>query len=223
MVNTEFFEYQIEVELDDLPVRGNLSDSGDAKLNKRLENQVLKRLDSGDVWVWCEVRVIARWNGFESESEWLGGCCYKDEADFKKGGYYDDMKSEAGLALVRYLERAATSLRVLTGPDEIDDEVALQRADDDREESRQLASGVWVVTSDVYWCHPELDDEGEPNGPPNVEYVSDLESGGDLIQVHQVFLSVELAQAEADKSNATAELDGSIGKYHRVTQLPVRQ
>ena len=217
------FEYRVEIEAEDSPVRGNLVVTDDPKADKRMENRVLKRLENGDLWAWCSARVIASWNDFECESEWLGGCSYKNEADFRKGGYYDDMKREAGLALVQYLERAAIALRAITGPDEIDDEVALNRADDDREESRQLAAGVWVVTSEVYWCHPGLDGEGEPNGPPNVDYVSDLESGGDLIQIQQAFLSAELAQAEADKSNAAAELDGAVGKYHRVTQLTVRQ
>lgn len=56
-----------------------------------------------NVWAWCSVEVKVSWNGL-SESEFLGGCSYDSEADFKQpGGYYDDLVYEASKALAQKL------------------------------------------------------------------------------------------------------------------------
>lgn len=85
---------KIKIELiadqDDLRVRGNAMCSGDDKLDKQVEDEILRRLDSGDVWAWASVEVKVTKGGL-SESEYLGGCNYRDEQDFKRGGYYYDM------------------------------------------------------------------------------------------------------------------------------------
>jgi hypothetical protein len=91
-------QFKLIVEQDDTPVRGNAMATDEPELDREAEDEILRRLDSGDVWAWAHVRVIASWRGFEG-SDSLGGCSYADEEDFKKGGYYDDMKAEALHAL----------------------------------------------------------------------------------------------------------------------------
>lgn len=87
-------EFDIIAEVDHLEVRGNALASGDENLDKETEDKILARLENGDVWAWAHVTVVARWEGFEGK-DMLGACSYKNEADFMKGGYYDDMKQIA--------------------------------------------------------------------------------------------------------------------------------
>lgn len=101
-------EIEIEIVLheEDIPVRGNAMASGDDKLDRRVENAIIRRLDNGDLWAWCTVEVRATFDGY-SGSTYLGGCSYKNEKDFKKGGYYEDMVREAITELEAELERGA--------------------------------------------------------------------------------------------------------------------
>lgn len=89
---------EIEIELiaiaDDLQVRGNALCSGNDKLDKQCEDEILRRLDSGDVWAWASAEVKVTKGGL-TESEYLGGCSYKDAQDFKRCGYYYDMVTTA--------------------------------------------------------------------------------------------------------------------------------
>jgi hypothetical protein len=41
-------------------------------------------------WAWCCVKVSATYKGI-TESEYLGACSYKDEADFRACDYFKDM------------------------------------------------------------------------------------------------------------------------------------
>lgn len=91
-------EYRIEVEQDDLDLRGNVMASGDDALDREAEAEVSRRLNQGDVWAWAMVTVIASCEGFEGRA-CLGGCSYEDEAAFRQGGYYEDMCAEAYDAL----------------------------------------------------------------------------------------------------------------------------
>lgn len=91
--------FTIEATQDDMGVRGNLIDSGDPEQDRKDEDEIIARLDQGDVWAWASVRVVARLNvagtTFEGD-DYLGACSYADEADFAKpGGYWDDMKDAA--------------------------------------------------------------------------------------------------------------------------------
>lgn len=80
---------------EDTPVRGNAMASGEDALDKEVEDEILERLERGDVWAWCCVEVKATACGL-SASDYLGGCSYSDEKEFREpGGYYDDMVSEA--------------------------------------------------------------------------------------------------------------------------------
>lgn len=75
---------------DALPVRGNAMASGDPDLDKQVEEEITDRLAKGDVWAWASVEVKVT-KGYLSESEYLGACCYRDEDDFRRGGYFVDM------------------------------------------------------------------------------------------------------------------------------------
>ena len=89
-------EYRIEVEPDETPVRGNALASGDDAEDRKCEDEIIARLERGDVWAWACVRVVATCNGFRGESHYLGGCSYKNERDFREpGGYFADMREEA--------------------------------------------------------------------------------------------------------------------------------
>jgi len=95
--------FTVHAEEDYIPVRGNAMASDDPEFDKKVEDEIIARLEAGDVWAWASVTVRAKWNGFVGEDH-LGGCCYWDEEDFKKsGGYYEDMKAEALTALNREL------------------------------------------------------------------------------------------------------------------------
>ena len=87
--------FRIEILPDDTPIRGNAIASGDDDLDRQVENEIIDRLDSGDIWAWCCVRVVASFGPLEADAV-LGGCSYRDRAEFtERGGYFDDLKAEA--------------------------------------------------------------------------------------------------------------------------------
>jgi hypothetical protein len=80
---------------DDIPVRGNAMASGDDAYDKEVEDEIIRRLEGGDVWAWAKVEVRATYKGLYG-SAFLGACSYKDEKGFKEaGGYYGQMVGEA--------------------------------------------------------------------------------------------------------------------------------
>ena len=102
-------QYRIEIEQDHIPVRGNAIASGDDATDKKIEDEIIERLDNGDTWAWCSVCVVAEAGGVEGRA-YLGACSYKDEADFRAGGYYEQMQAEAKDDLLEQLRRAKTTL-----------------------------------------------------------------------------------------------------------------
>ena len=98
MLDPQEVEYELVCEPEHMRIRGNCSainDEVDEECATWIENQ----LEAGNDWAWCSVRVTARWEGFE-EHTYLGGCSYTSEEDFRKDGYFEDMKHEALQALV---------------------------------------------------------------------------------------------------------------------------
>lgn len=85
------YNVRINATQDDLPVRGNCIATDDKEFDKTVEDEILERLDGGDVWAWADVEVQATLPDGRTGSAYLGGCCYEDEADFKRGGYYEGM------------------------------------------------------------------------------------------------------------------------------------
>lgn len=92
------YERDYDITLEAIPetvrVRGNASASGDDELDRDEENAILVRLDMGDVWAWFTAKVTVRDSYGREASDYLGCCCYEDEKDFKRGGYYLDMIKE---------------------------------------------------------------------------------------------------------------------------------
>ena len=85
------YNVRINATQDDLPVRGNCIATEDKEFDKTVEDEILERLDYGDVWAWADVEVQATLPDGRTGSAYLGGCCYEDEKDFKQGGYYEGM------------------------------------------------------------------------------------------------------------------------------------
>lgn len=99
----EDVEFVISVDYDDTPVRGNALVSGDDQQDKECEDKIIERLNNGDVWAWALVTVEAKHRGLVGV-DYLGGCSYEDEDDFKVGGgYYEDMKTNAYNDLISQL------------------------------------------------------------------------------------------------------------------------
>jgi hypothetical protein len=89
------YEREYDITLEALPetvrVKGNALASEDDALDKEVEDEILARLESGDIWAWFTAKVTVRDSYGAEASDYLGCCCYKDARDFKLGGYYLDM------------------------------------------------------------------------------------------------------------------------------------
>jgi hypothetical protein len=89
------YERDYDITLEAIPetirVRGNALASGDDALDKEAEDEIISRLESGDVWAWFTAKVSVRDSHGREASDYLGACCYEDGEDFKRGGYYLDM------------------------------------------------------------------------------------------------------------------------------------
>ncbi|MEJ7644243.1 MAG: hypothetical protein WKF87_06590 [Chryseolinea sp.] len=84
--------FELIAEYESMPVKGNAMASGDEKVDKKVEDSIIRRINNGNVWAWAAVELKGTYKGLEF-SDHLGCCSYKSKADFKQpGGYYDDMK-----------------------------------------------------------------------------------------------------------------------------------
>lgn len=93
-------------------VRGAF-DTGDDERDGEIEDEILSRLDAGDVWAWCQITVRVTWGGYRGEA-YLGGCSYRDEQDFvDQGYYYPDMVDEALETLNSEIKEAYETMQVL--------------------------------------------------------------------------------------------------------------
>lgn len=107
-------------EYDDTPVRGNVMASGDDDFDRQCEDEVIDRLDRGDVWAWARVEVCATLDVGDmvtlTSSAYLGGCTFGDEEDFRSAVCFEDMKHEVLEGLRSQLEqlRAALSDEVVS-------------------------------------------------------------------------------------------------------------
>lgn len=106
-------EFTLEIEDDGVPEEGDF-DSGEPERDEELRKELRERLASGDLWAWCTVVVTAKWKGWKGVDT-LGGCSYKDEADFRQDdGYFGDMKERALEDLNKSLAKCAAELAELT-------------------------------------------------------------------------------------------------------------
>ena len=96
-LNASDVVFTMEAEEDDCEVRGNAMASGDDTYDSEVENEILARLNVGDIWAWASVLVTAT----DSKTgltghDYLRSCSYKHAADFiQTSGYYEDMKHTA--------------------------------------------------------------------------------------------------------------------------------
>jgi hypothetical protein len=97
-------QYQVFFEAlpEDISVKGNALASDDEKLNKEAEDEIIQRLESGDIYAWFTAKVTVRDEDGNEASDYLGCCSYQNEKDFRAGGYFPDMVNEC----VRQLEEA---------------------------------------------------------------------------------------------------------------------
>jgi hypothetical protein len=84
-----------------IPIKGNYIVSGD-DYDREQEQLLLKELEYNE-WAWCCIKVTAEYKGLK-ECDYLGGCSYDSEEDFKNCGYYEDMKATAYSRLIERLE-----------------------------------------------------------------------------------------------------------------------
>jgi hypothetical protein len=110
--------FELTIEEDDTLVRGNAMASGDDEADRECEDAIITRLRGGDLWAWCCVKVTATWRRW-SAADYLGGCSYDGETDFRvSSGHYEDMCHEA-LARLNEVVRAdyeALAARAETAP-----------------------------------------------------------------------------------------------------------
>lgn len=104
-------QFTLSIDQDETSVRGSF-ESDDPAADRALEDEILARLRDGDMWAFAQVKVTAHWREWEG-SDFLGGCSYKDEEDFRQDQYYADMKERAVDALNETLARAAADLNEL--------------------------------------------------------------------------------------------------------------
>ena len=85
-------DFEIEISPEDIPFVGNCS-AVDPEVDRETEQWIFNQLDSGNLWAWCSVCVVGRFQSLEARS-YLGGCSYPDAEAFRQGGYYDDLCAE---------------------------------------------------------------------------------------------------------------------------------
>lgn len=96
--------FEFEALPEDMSPRGHFA-SGNDEDDKAMEDQIINEYNSGNPYAWFVAKVTCKLGDFEGV-DYLGGCSYKSEADFKNDGYYEDMKEEAFQDLLRKLQHA---------------------------------------------------------------------------------------------------------------------
>lgn len=74
-------EFEVDLQVDDLSLRGNVQASGDAQQDREAEEWVLRELQRGNEYAWCSATVYARWGGYEGFTS-LGAISCRSEAEF---------------------------------------------------------------------------------------------------------------------------------------------
>lgn len=75
---------------------GPVPDGPEEGLDTETCDAINARLEDGDEWAWCSVKVTATFGwGLVSASRYLGQCSYADEAGFRADAYFEDMRAEA--------------------------------------------------------------------------------------------------------------------------------
>lgn len=98
----EMVSFKIETELEYTPIQDALSFKATGADHSKYIKKVLND-DGFNPWLWCCVKVTASFKSLTGTA-YLGQCAYKNEADFIKGGYYEQMQDEAFEELKKQVE-----------------------------------------------------------------------------------------------------------------------
>lgn len=102
----------ITAEPEEIPVRGNALASGDDAEDRAEEDRIIAEAE-WNAWAWCTVKVTASYAGLEGTA-YLGACSYRDEKDFRAGGYLEGMTDEALEDLACKIESARVAIEALS-------------------------------------------------------------------------------------------------------------
>lgn len=96
MFTIDDVDISITIEPEFYSLVGNLIVSGDDEYDKKCEDETIARLDSGDMWAWCIVKVTVTPKTLEFTDElfgfsYLGGCSFENQEEFEKSDEYKDM------------------------------------------------------------------------------------------------------------------------------------
>jgi hypothetical protein len=89
-------EYRLEVLGEDTSIQ-------DQRFSPELEKQILDSANAGNIYAWFIAKVTADWKGVKGV-DYLGGCSYESEENFKACGYWEDLKQSAYDDLINQLE-----------------------------------------------------------------------------------------------------------------------
>jgi len=171
-------EFILEVEPEDVEVRGNAMSSGDDDIDRECEDKIIAEIEGGNVWAWASVRVAACVDGIEY-ADYLGCCNYASEEDFRQDAYYLDMKGEALGALRDDIEAKSRAL----GRAEKD--LAAEREAYDKRQSEMecwrcphCKEIVWTGSgyNDIPFCG-ECDTQRDRFDPVDVVFLRDRDDG----------------------------------------------
>lgn len=85
---------ELSCEPEDMRIEGNAS-AIDPVTDAETVASIKAQLAAGNEWAWCTAHVRVTYKGIISADDYLGGCSYGSEADFRDtesdGGYFDNM------------------------------------------------------------------------------------------------------------------------------------
>lgn len=99
-------KYEVKAIEENEPVRGNVGASGDAVYDKEVEDEIIERLDSGDLFAWCcaEVTAVVEIEGQRFMGrDYLSCISVKDRKEFECLVMGHGMHGEARADLLNYL------------------------------------------------------------------------------------------------------------------------
>ena len=107
----EDVQWEIIPQSEDIPVRGNVMASGDPVFDRKVEDEVLAKMED-TIWAWCCVQVKGTVTFPDGQAElsastYLGGCSYEGEEDWKKENY-EQMQDEVLTELNKFAARWKT-------------------------------------------------------------------------------------------------------------------
>ena len=126
-------EFTIDIGPEDLAIEGNAS-AIDPETDAETVAWIRDQLERGNELAWCQIIVSCRLKGVDSDLrgvDSLGACSYESIEDFKRDGYYDDMKAGALADLQRQLDElsaASTDGRIALAVRELEAGIATAHA-----------------------------------------------------------------------------------------------